>query len=224
MNYGDMDALIGRAIQNTGYRFPVIYDVGGSNGAWVNVMSKVFSESRFEVFEPLAEIHPGYREILTYLKGMHQESYVHPIAVGERDGSIDINIYDDPSASTTLAIAPRLGVKPHNVPLRSIDSIVASKVCAPPDLIKIDIQGGELAALKGARETLPGVSFLMLETWIQRGYGSNTPLLSELINFLSPLGFVPYEFGDVFRNDKQETVAIDVWFINKAKAQNPSMF
>ncbi len=224
MNYGDMDAQIGRSIKALGYTFPVVFDVGGSNGAWVNIMSKVLPESRFEVFEPLAEIHPGYREILGYLKGMHQESYIHPVAIGEKDGSITINVYDDPSASTTLAITADDHIKPATVPLRSIDSIVASRMCAAPDLIKIDIQGGELAALKGARETLPGVKFLMLETWIQRGYGTNTPLLHELMSFLSPLGFVPYEFGDVFRNDKAEAVAVDVWFINKAKAQNPAMF
>ncbi|WP_439495157.1 FkbM family methyltransferase [Bosea sp. (in: a-proteobacteria)] len=224
MSYGDMDAQVGRAIRALGYNFPVVYDVGGSNGAWVNIMSKVLPESRFEVFEPLAEINPSYREILGYLKGIHQDAHLHPIAIGEKDGSIKINIYDDPVASTTLAIAGADHIKPVKVPVRSIDSIVASRMCAAPDLLKIDIQGGELAALKGARQTLPGVKFLMLETWLQRSYGSNTPLLHELISFLSPLGFVPYEFGDVFRNDKAEAVAIDVWFINRAKAHEPAMF
>lgn len=224
MSYGDMDAQVGRAIKALGYDFPIVYDVGGSNGAWVNIMSKVLPESRFEVFEPLAEINPDYRDILGYLKGIHQEAYLHPIAIGEKDGSITINIYGDPVASTTLAVAAASHIERAKVPIRSIDSIVASRMCAAPDLIKIDIQGGELAALKGARRTLPNVKFLMLETWLQRSYGSNTPLLHELMGFLSPLGFVPYEFGDVFRNDKAEAVAIDVWFINRAKAQNPAMF
>lgn len=230
MSYGDMDARIGRAIKAAGYSFPVVYDVGGSNGAWVSIMRKVFPESRFEIFEPLAEINPDYRKILSHLKGTHQESYLHPIAIGERDGTTTINIYDDPSASTTLKVWRgwrawfRGQIRPTKVPVRSIDSIVASRMCAAPDLIKIDIQGGELAALKGARQTLPGVKFLMLETWVQRHYGENTPLLHELMEFLSPLGFVPYEFGDVFRNDEGETIAIDAWFINRARADDPAMF
>ena len=224
MSYGDLDTAVGHAIKTRGYTFPVIFDVGGSNGSWVNIMSKVFTDSRFELFEPLAEIQPSYKEILVYLKGIHSESYMHPIAIGEKDGTIKISVYDDPSASTTLPTGMFSGAKTVEVPMRSIDSIVASKMCAAPDLIKIDIQGGELAALKGARATLPDVKFLMLETWIQRGYGKDTPLLHELMQFLSPLGFVPYEFADVFRDASGEAVAIDVWFINKAKAKRPTAF
>jgi FkbM family methyltransferase len=224
MNYGDADASIGRAIKERGYSFPVIYDVGGSNGSWVNVMSKVFPQSRFELFEPLAEIHPKYKEILVYLKGIHTESYMNPIAIGDKDGSININIYDDPSASTTLPVGSSSRTKSATVPMRSIDSIVASKMCPPPDMIKIDIQGGELAALKGAQKTLKTVQFLMLETWVQRGYGKDTPLLGELMAFLSPFGFQPYEFADVFRSESGETVAIDVWFINKAMAKDKSLY
>jgi FkbM family methyltransferase len=187
-------------------------------------MSKVFTTSRFELFEPLAEINPAYKEILVHLKAIHAESYMHPVAIGEKDGTITINVFDDPSASTTLPVGFFSGTKSHKVPMRSIDSIVASGMCRQPDLIKIDIQGGELAALKGAVKTLRKTKFLMLETWVQRGYGKATPLLVELIEFLAPHGFMPYEFADVFRSDKGETVAIDVWFINKAFAKNASMF
>ncbi|MGE3914420.1 MAG: FkbM family methyltransferase [Hyphomicrobiaceae bacterium] len=224
MSYGEKDQAIGRGIYDRGYRFPIVYDVGGSNGSWVNIMSKVLPGSRFELFEPLAEIHPKYKEILVYLKHVYRESYMHPVAIGEKDGKIRINVYDDPSASTTLSIAAPAGTQSVEVPMRSIDSIVASGMCAPPDLIKIDIQGGELAALKGAANTLKNVKFLMLETWLQRGYGKETPLLHELMEFLVPHGFMPYEFGDDFRSASGEQVSVDVWFINKAHAKNPAAF
>ncbi len=224
MTYGEDDTRIGKFVRDLGYEFPIVYDIGGSNGSWVNVMSKVFPDSRFELFEPLAEINEEYKKILVYLKDVHKESYMHPIAIGEKDGTITINEFDDPSASTTLPLGVLKNITGRKVPMRSIDSVVAEGMCKPPDLIKIDIQGGELAALKGAKDTLPNVKFLMLETWLQRSYGKNTPLLVELTEFLTPLGFVPFEFGDVFRNSEGETVAVDVWFINKNKAKNKSVY
>lgn len=224
MSYGDIDSKIAQAIMRQGYSFPNIFDVGGSNGSWVNIMSKVFTDSRFDLFEPLAEINESYKEILVHLKAIHEDSHMHAIAIGEKDGSIKVNMFDDPSASTTLPTGLLSGTKSTKVEMRSIDSIVESGLCPAPDLIKMDIQGGELNALKGAQKTLPGTSFLMLETWIQRSYGKYTPLLNELMDFLSPFGFTPYEFGDVFRNENGEAVAIDVWFINKYKSKNPAMF
>lgn len=224
MAYGDTDAAVARAIKERGYEFPVIFDIGGSNGSWVNITSKVFNTSRFELFEPLAEIHPKYIEILKYLKHVYQESYMHPVAIGEKDGSIEISVFEDPSGSTTLPIGFSEGASAQVVPLRSVDSIVQSGMCRQPDLIKIDIQGGELAALKGAEKTLKDVKFLMLETWLQRGYGKSTPLLSDLIQYLAPRGFFPYEFADVYRGHHGETMSIDVWFINRAFAKNQHAF
>lgn len=224
MTYGEDDTRIGKMIRDFGYEFPIVFDIGGSNGSWVNVMSKVFPKSRFELFEPLAEINADYKEILVYLKDVHKESYMHPFAIGEKDGTITINEFADPSASTTLPQGLLKNITGRKVPMRTIDSVIAEGLCKSPNLIKIDIQGGELAALKGARKTLPNVTFLMLETWLQRSYGKHTPLLIELIEFLTPLGFLPFEFGDVFRNQKGEAVAVDVWFINKAKANDDTVY
>ena len=100
MSYGDRDAAIGMEITARGYEFPIIFDVGGSNGSWVDIMSKVFDKSRFELFEPLAEIQPSYKEVLVHLKAVYKESYMHSVAIGEKDGSIEVNIFSDASAST----------------------------------------------------------------------------------------------------------------------------
>lgn len=217
MQYGESDASIGRAILERGYSLPTIYDVGGSNGAWTSIMCKVFPQSRFELFEPLAEINSAYKEKLKHLKTVHANANMYAVAIGESDGEIDIHMSADPSGSTTLPIGKIANFTSVSVPIRSIDSIVKSRMCPPPDFIKIDIQGGEMAALRGAANTLPSVQFLLLETWVQRGYGKSTPLLHELIPFLAAQNFVPYEFSDVYRGSNGESVAIDVVFINKRK-------
>lgn len=214
--YGDADKAIGEALKARGYSFSNIYDVGGSNGAWTVIMSQVFPEAHFELFEPLFEIDKSYEGNLPFLKTAHQNFRMNSIAVGEKDGAIDIHIFPQSVGSTTLPLGREVpNTKVVSVPMRSIDSLVHSGLYHAPDFIKMDIQGGELSALKGAIGVLPNVKFIMLETWLQRGYGETTPLLHELMEFLTPFGFFPYEFSDVYRGDKGESITIDVWFINK---------
>lgn len=222
--YGDSDVAVGEALKKRGYEFPTIYDIGGSNGAWTIIMSKVFPESRFELFEPLWHIDEDYSKNKNILRKSHPNSRMNPIAIGESDGSINIHKFPNAVGSTTLPLGKIKDVKSISVPMRSIDSLVASGDYAPPDFIKIDIQGGELAALRGAAQTLPKVKFLLLETWLQRGYGQTTPLLHELMEFLAPQGFLPYEFTDVYRGDRGESIAIDVFFINKAISKERLLF
>ncbi len=222
--FGKMDQEIGRQVASRGHDFRLIYDVGGSNGAWMNIMSKVWPEARFELFEPLAEIHPKYKEMMIYLEATHANSRMHAFALGEADGTIQMNMYDAPAGSTTLDVPADAGTTAVEVPMRSIDSVIAEGLAGTPDLIKMDIQGGELAALKGAEKTLPDVHFLMLETWVQRAYGRRTPLLHEIIGFLAPLGFVPYDFGDLFRDPNGACSAIDVWFANRRFVKDAHLY
>ena len=63
----------------------------------------------------------------------------------------------------------------------------------------MDIQAGELAALKGAIATLPSVRALHLETWIMQAYGGKIPLLADLMVFLQPLRFRLFDLGTQFR-------------------------
>ena len=218
--YGDSDAVIGQALVERGYSFPNIYDIGGSNGAWTVVMSKVFPASHFELFEPLSGIDKSYTENLVHLKAVHANSRMNPIAIGEKDGKIDIHKFPESVGSTTLPLEHEVpNAKTISVPVRSIDSLVGSGLYPSPDFIKMDIQGGELVALRGAVDVLPNVQFILLETWLQRGYGKTTPLLHEVIEFLTPHQFLPYEFSDVYRGPKGESIAIDVWFINMKKSR-----
>ena len=222
--YGDSDVEIGQALKKRGYSFPTIFDIGGSNGAWTVVMSKVFPESRFELFEPLWEINKSYKDNLPTLMSSQPNSQMNAVAIGEKDGAIDIHIFPQAVGSTTLPLGYQVAdTKTVSVPMRSIDSLVRSGFPAP-DFIKMDIQGGELAALRGAVKVLPNVQFILLETWLQRGYGATTPLLHEIMAFLEPFGFLPYEFSDVYRGAAGESVSIDVWFINKNKSKERLAF
>jgi len=72
-----------------------------------------------------------------------------------------------------------------------------------------------MEALRGFEKNLAGVEVLLLETWLSRGYGPNTPLIHELIEFLLPHGFYMFELGSCYRNSEGSLISQDFFFVNK---------
>ena len=71
-------------------------------------------------------------------------------AVGENDGA-DVAFFVDPAQSGYSSLARGNGLRQISVPLRTLDSVLAGHEV---DVIKIDIEGGELGALRGAVKVL----------------------------------------------------------------------
>jgi len=128
----------------------VALDVGANVGSyaillgqWVGAGGKVFA------FEPAPAVHAGLVEhiALNQLKDI-----VHPVAaaVGDQEGTA-------PFVSASTAGEGRLASPSErssgSVPMVTIDQFCRSQGITP-DFIKIDVEGWELSALRGARETI----------------------------------------------------------------------
>jgi len=71
----------------------------------------------------------------------------------------------------------------------TLDTLVESKNIPYPDLIKMDIQGGELNALKGATNVLKSCSLLILEL-PDVEYNEGAPQKDAVIEYLKSIGYV----------------------------------
>lgn len=70
----------------------------------------------------------------------------------------------------------------------TLDALVDSGEVSQPDTIKLDVQGGELAVLRGAVKALSRVQAIIVETsWVPLYLGEPPP--SDLIGFLYQQGF-----------------------------------
>ena len=122
-----------------------------------------------------------------------------PVALGERGGSATLHVTSDPACSSlfapdveALAAFPELlsstPVSAHEVELQTLDEWAADEGVSGVDAIKLDVQGAELAVLRGATAVLRDVRMLELEVTFNAIY-EDQPLFGEVDAFLRDAGF-----------------------------------
>jgi FkbM family methyltransferase len=192
----------------------VVFDIGGSNAAWSTTINQVYGEARYELFEPLAGRCEQYDRILEWALRTHSNFHVHPVALGEQNGHADFWAHPDPAASSMLiGNAPTEQII--SIPVHRLDDLVAERSLAQPQIIKADVQGAELQIINGGRRTFERADVLHLETWLIRAYRRATPLLTELIETLKPMGHVLVQLGDYWRKPDQELISVDAFFAHR---------
>ena len=115
------------------------------------------------------------------------------------------------------------GTKPTLTPMRTLDSLLKdyrdqTGVNVKPTLLKLDVQGFELEAFKGAIETLKTVEVLVIETSLLQ-YNEGSPLLGEVLITLDCLGFQVLEVLGLQRTGPQQVlIQVDFAFVKKGSS------
>lgn len=190
-----------------------VFDVGASEGQWSEAISKVFPSARFELFEPLAKAADSYGDMLGPVLKRNENFTLHPIAATDANGEVVIHISADNYSSSMHG---------HASSTRSVSTqgwrladYCREKSLDAPQLLKVDVQGAEDKVIRGCGEMLNRIDVIHLETWLRRGYGPNTPLLTEMIEQLREHQFVLVETGNQFITQWNEILHIDGFFLRK---------
>lgn len=129
----------------------VMFDVGANAGAISNEVGLACPGIQIKAFEP----QPRMAELVAVsaaLNGLECID-VFQVAIGDHTGTINLHLPAHSLHASTLSLGES-GEQSVQVPLHSLDDLVRDEGFPLPDLIKIDVEGGELAVLHGARQTI----------------------------------------------------------------------
>ena len=148
------------------------------------------------------------------------------MAIGDYDGTVDINISNRPTSSSILnmldahtqAAKDSFIVATETVEIHKLDT-VSAKYIGKGDRIflKVDTQGYEYQVLSGALNLLNSVIGIQLELSLTPLY-SDHKLYDEIIAKMKTLGFELWSISNVFRNaNTGRLLQIDATFFRKAE-------
>jgi hypothetical protein len=77
-----------------------------------------------------------------------------------------------------------------------LDHYIKSKKLADPDIIKIDIEGAELFALQGAKETITRNNPLIVFEYSENTFSDAGYSINHVIEFFSEIQYILYGFSE----------------------------
>jgi FkbM family methyltransferase len=199
-----------------------IFDVGANRGDITAIYKSVFPNAKVFAFEPFPEMFERLK------RRFAQDPTVTPIpmAVSNATETRDFYVNELIATNSLLPLAPETNRYYHReqdktkaiiqVPAITIDDFVRQERIEKIDILKFDIQGGELMALKGAIHTLQQslVSLIFLETMYAPVY-KNVPLLHAVWNFLEQQQYTLYDLYSLCYGANGQLTHSDALFVSR---------
>ena len=170
-----------------------VLDVGANAGQYAQWLRReVGYAGRIVSFEPVLEV---FEELA--LNSADDDAWgCRRTALGERSGQLEITVTQESEFSSALEPSPHVvdhwpGASARStqlVPMASLDEIWPELDCAGRVFLKVDVEGYELAVLRGARAVLSEVSLVELEISVAPNF-SGGPRLEEVLHALDEAGF-----------------------------------
>ena len=172
----------------------VIFDVGANRGNKTAEFLQIFPSAGVHSFEPYKPLFDEIKNKFLHVQNVN----LYNLGVSRRKGKIKFNVNKGVDTSSFLeskytglnSDAQVSTVEQLDLEVDTLDNItqgMASRI----NLLKLDIQGSELEALKGAEKLLlmKKIDVIFTESYFIQQYVGQ-PLFSEIVSFLLPFGYV----------------------------------
>lgn len=176
---------------------PIIFDIGSNIGTWTMLAKSIFPLAEVHAFEPLNEHVLAFNNNCKALGSIH----LHQFCAGNQNsaGAINVSSYSD---SSSLLTATPLEFEHFNikkekeeqVEIKKLSDLIDDQLLPVPDIIKLDIQGFELEAIKGMGTWLNSTKYIICEVSFKKYY-YDQPLFFDIVAYLSGFNFQVTAFG-----------------------------
>lgn len=196
-------------LRSQGLRPATVIDAGANVGQFARAAAEIFPEAQIISFEALPEAATQLRANVADCANVT----VIESAVGNSDDTIRFFQYADSLASSALPLEGKQSAhrKELEVPIGRLDTMLDPDAIREPVLLKLDVQGYELEALRGASHTLSIVQYVLLEIGFESAYVGN-PSFDEIYDLLREAGFYFRRPVDVLTNEHGAIYVMDALF------------
>lgn len=200
-----------RYVQNCGFQPKTVFDVGVGHGTpW---LYRAFPDAHFVLLEPRLECEAALKAICSTI-----DAEYHLTGVGSEEGSRPLyRLTNSPTGSSFLAptetterIWGQFELTQDALPIVPLDIFLGKD---SPHLIKLDTEGMELEALKGARGLLAATELILLEAAVRPRQIGEADFI-EIAAFLKGIGFRLFDFPAMAQERRSKALLyVDVAFI-----------
>jgi FkbM family methyltransferase len=194
--YG-LDAFL-PLLKRYGFNPAHVIDVGANHGNWTRAAAKYFPKAHYTLVEPQDSLRIYVQDLID--RGID----IQWINAGASDRSGALTLYlDRRDQSSTFVEVPRTveaAVRRVDVPVKTVNEIVATSPFPVPEIVKIDAEGFDLKVINGASDLFGKTDVFLAEVSLGQRDFETTAL--AVMQKMADAGYRLIDITDLNRSPK----------------------
>jgi FkbM family methyltransferase len=203
-------------LRDRGFCPTIILDIGACSGEWTRLIKTVFPSASVLMIEARDEARPELETVAADYSNVRAVIAL----LGERQIA-HIGFHSHTSGSSVYRERSNVDATLLDLPMTTLDAIAGS--VEGPLFIKLDVQGSELAILRGASNTLEKAEVVQIEMPVLE-YNEGAPQFHEVAEFMAANNFAPYDVAGFSRPFGDFLAQVDLIFTRANSALRPKSF
>jgi FkbM family methyltransferase len=202
-----------------------VVDIGANRGQFTLAARNWSRKSRVIAFEPLSEAAAKFRDVF---QGDLMVTF-HQVAIAPKAGEafIHVTASDDSSSLLPISIAQNhmfpgtSEIRTERVKVGPLSDFVEPEEIVSPAMLKLDVQGYELEALRGCEKLIDRFTYIYSECSFVELY-TGQALSYEIILWLSVRGWALIGIHNMFFDRNGKSIQADFLFKNLSSTSHSS--